>query len=377
MSGNTSLIGLVRRGYSASGGAEAYLKRLGEGFVRQGLAPVLFTTPEWPEAQWPHGRIVRLNGRSPLRFADEMEAVREKTPVDLLFSLERIHACDIYRAGDGVHCAWLARRATFEKPWQRLLRRWNPKHPEIVRLEKELLDDRRAERVIANSQMVKAEIVDAYNYRPDRIDVIRNGVPVADFRFDVSLREERRRELQLEPDELALLFVGSGWERKGLRFAVAALPAVKSRKVRLIVAGRGKNEEFSAANLTFLGEIENLRATYAAADVFILPTIYDPFSNACLEALASGLPVITTRSNGFSEIIENKIHGSIVDRADDIESLGKAIELWSDPAWRSAARPSILKRAAEYDISRNVERTIALVTQAAEAAARSGKILKT
>ena len=375
MSGNTPIIGLVRRGYSASGGAEAYLKRLGEGFVRLGLSPLLFTTPDWPEAQWPHGRIIRLNATSPLRFADAVLNARETTPIDLLFSLERIHDCDIYRAGDGVHQVWLERRAAFEKPWQRFTRRWNPKHQEIVRLEKELLDDRRAERVIANSQMVKKEIVDAYNYRPDRIDVIPNGVPIDDFRFDVALREERRRQLGLEADELALLFVGSGWERKGLRFAVAALAAIKSRKVRLLVAGKGKTEDFETPNVRFLGEIDKLRAIYAAADVFILPTIYDPFSNACLEALASGLPVITTRSNGFSEIIEDKIHGSIIDRADDVPALTKAIELWADPSWRSAARPSILKRAAEYDISRNVERTIALATQAAEAVAKSGKIL--
>src|SRR6476469_8903348 len=185
MSGNTPIIGLVRRGYSPSGGAEAYLKRLGEGFVRHGLTPLLLTTPDWPEAQWPHGRIVFLKARSPLRFADEMETMREQTQIDLLFSLERIHSCDIYRAGDGLHQVWLERRAAFEKPWQRLTRRWNPKHQDIIRLEKELLDDRRAERVIANSQMVKNEIVDAYNYRPDRIDVIRNGVPVGDFRFDI------------------------------------------------------------------------------------------------------------------------------------------------------------------------------------------------
>jgi len=58
-----------------------------------------------------------------------------------------------------------------------------------------------------------------------------------------------------------------------------------------------------------------------------LPSIYDPFSNACLEALASGLPVITTRDNGFSEIIENGVHGSIVDRSSDSAALRDAISV--------------------------------------------------
>jgi UDP-glucose:(heptosyl)LPS alpha-1,3-glucosyltransferase len=101
------------------------------------------------------------------------------------------------------------------------------------------------------------------------------------------------------------------------------------------------------------------------ADIFILPTIYDPFSNACLEALACGLPVITTRANGFSEIMEDRIHGSIVDLGDDVADLGNALEAWSDVTCRAAARSSILKRAAQFDISKNVEQTLAILVQVA------------
>ena len=241
-----------------------------------------------------------------------------------------------------------------------------------------LFDERRAERVIANSQMVKKEIVDLYNYRPDRIDVIRNGVRLDDFRFDQGLREKGRAELELAPDEIGLLFVGTGWERKGLRFAIAATAAAKTKKVRLLVAGRGNEESLPSNKARFLGEVEDLRPIYAAADIFIFPTIYDPFSNACLEALASGLPVITTRANGFSEIMEDKIHGSIIDNPGDVSSLGKAIDLWADPTWRSAARPSILKRAEQYDIARNVEQTVKVVSQVAVAAASiDGKMRNT
>ena len=379
MSTGNNVIGFVRRGYSPSGGAEAYLKRLGDGLVRRGYQAVLFTTDEWPDEEWTYGPIVRLRVKSPLRFADELEHARERHPVDVLMSLDRVRSCDIYRAGDGVHRSWLERRMKMETPWQRLLHRFNTKHSDILRLEQQLFDERRAERVIANSQMVKNEIVDLYNYRPDRIDVVRNGVRLDDFRFDQGLREKGRAQLGLAPDEIGLLFVGTGWERKGLRFAITALEEIRARKVRLIVAGRGREEALPTNHARFLGEVRELRPIYAAADIFILPTIYDPFSNACLEALASGLPVITTRANGFHEIMEDKIHGSIVDQADDVKSLGKAIDLWADPTWRSAARPSILKRANQYDISRNVEQTLAVVDQVAAAAAASavGKIRNT
>src|SRR5207253_5863261 len=116
----------------------------------------------------------------------------------------------------------------------------------------------------------------------------------------------------------------------------------------------------------FLGELAELRPIYVAADIFILPSIYDPFSNACLEALASGLPVITTRDNGFSEVIENAIHGSIVDLPNNVTALRDAIRFWSDELRRAAARWPILERASQFDISKNVEQTLGILLQGAK-----------
>src|SRR5439155_1037214 len=160
---------------------------------------------------------------------------------------------------------WLARRKNFEVPLKQFVRGASRKHRDLLQLEESLFDKRKAGRVIAASRMVANEITDLYHYPADKIYLIRNGVPLDRFRFDLAPR-------------------------------------------------------------------------YAAADIFILPTIYDPFSNACLEALASGLPVITTRSNGFSEIIENEVHGSFVDDPANLVRLRDAIRFWSDPSRRDAAR---------------------------------------
>lgn len=361
----TLTIGFVRRGYSASGGAEAYLKRLAEGVVGLGHEVRLFTTTEWPDKEWPFGQMTKLRWNSPIGFADELEKLRAQVPCDVLMSLERVWSCDVYRAGDGVHQAWLDRRKKFESRGQSLLRGFNTKHRDILRLEKSLFEERKAERVIVNSKMVKDEIFDTYCYRPDQIDVIRNGVPVDRFKFDPKVREQARADLGLTPELTTLLFVGSGWERKGLRFAIDALKKVEQPNLRLLVAGRDDPDRYQAPRVQFLGELTNLRPIYFASDIFILPTIYDPFSNASLEALAAGLPVITTRANGFSEIMEDRIHGSVVDRADNIVDLRNAIEQWAVPTRRSAARPSILKRASQYDISKNVEATLAILLQQA------------
>jgi UDP-glucose:(heptosyl)LPS alpha-1,3-glucosyltransferase len=369
-SGNLS-IGFVRRGYSASGGAESYLKRLGLGVVELGHDVCLFTTKDWPASEWPFGRITEINAGSPIGFADEVEKRRARVRCDVLVSFERIWRCDVFRAGDGVHQAWLNRREKFEAPWRTFGRRFNRKHRDLLRLEKSLLDDRGAERVIANSQMVKIEIIDIYNYRRDKIDIVHNGVPLGRLSFDPLERLKSRADLGLEMNDVAALFVGSNWERKGLRYAIEAVEALANRRLRLFVAGHGNPERYRSSRVSFLGETVDLRLIYAAADIFILPTIYDPFSNASLEALACGLPVITTRANGFSEVMEDRIHGSLIDLPNNVHDLRSALETWSDPTQRMAARPSILKCAAQFDISKSVEQTVAILVQAAAAGAGS------
>ncbi len=358
----------VRRGYSQSGGVEAYLKRLARGIVEAGHDAQLVTTEAWPRDEWPFGAICRLQSGSVMEFARNLEKIRPQLRCHVLMSLERAWSCDVYRAGDGVHRAWLARRRKFELPLERFVRGLNPKHRAILRLEEALLANRGAGRVIVNSQMVKAEIVELYGYPADEIDLVHNGVPLGQFSFDPKLREESRDQLKLKPNEIMLLFAGSGWERKGLRFAIAAMALCDNRKMRLLVAGRGNQRYYKSKHVQFLGEVPDPARIYSAADIFILPTIYDPFSNACLEALACGLPVITTRSNGFSEIIENGVHGSTVDLANNVTGLRDAIQIWSDPARRADARSINTQRAAQFDISVNVARTLEILAQAAASA---------
>src|SRR5204862_288118 len=233
-------VAFVRRGYSPTGGAEAYLKRFARGVMEAGHDVQLVATNDWPDHEWTFGSITHLRSKSPIEFASELERMRAQLRFDVLFSLERVWNCDVYRASDGVHRAGL--------------------------------DSRTARR-----------------YKP-----------------------------------------------KGLRC-------------------------WREEPVLFLGQRADLLRIYAAADIFILPTIYDPFSNACLEALACGLPVITTRSNGFSEIIEDGVHGSIVDHARDLLALRNAIRLWSDPSRRAAARSTNSQLAAQFDILQNINETLAIL----------------
>jgi UDP-glucose:(heptosyl)LPS alpha-1,3-glucosyltransferase len=364
-------IAFVRRGYSSSGGAESYLKRLARGVAEAGHEVQLIATAEWPHDQWPFGSITRVNATSVTGFANELEEIRQKLERSILFSLERVWSCDIYRAGDGVHRAWLARRTKFELPLKQFARGFNRKHRELLQLEKSLFENRKASRVIVASQLIKNEIVDLYGYPEDKIDLIRNGVPTDKYGFHPELREKSRDDLKIKPEQVALLFAGSGWERKGLLFAIQAMALCKNKNLRLLVAGRGNEKLYKTKRvrfwrdepLQFLGEVTDMLSLYAAADIFILPTIYDPFSNACLEALACGLPVITTSSNGFAEIVTDGVHGSIIDEPGNLIQLRDAIRLWSDSSRRAMARTANIERASHFDISNNVNQTLDALTR--------------
>jgi glycosyltransferase involved in cell wall biosynthesis len=122
--------------------------------------------------------------------------------------------------------------------------------------------------------MVVDEITDLYRYPADKIDVVRNGVPLDKFRFDPGLREKSRAQLKLKQDQIALLFAGSGWERKGLLFAIEAMALCKNRKIQLVVAGRGNAKPYRTMRprfwredpVQFLGEVADLMPFYTAAD---------------------------------------------------------------------------------------------------------------
>jgi UDP-glucose:(heptosyl)LPS alpha-1,3-glucosyltransferase len=352
-------IGLVRRGHSSTGGAEAYLIRLAAALQVLGHVPALVTTADWPDARWPNNQILRLGGRTPEEFADAFRTT--KTGCDIHLSLERVPGCEVYRAGDGVHAAWLARRAAFEPFWKRATRWLNSKHAQLLKLENQVFDPKNTRAIIANSNLVRDEIFAHSEFPTERIHVVYNGLSSPTMPAD---RAASRALFGIEAGDLCVLFVGSGWERKGLRAAIRAVEKIKN--ATLLVAGRGPADAFRSRSARFVGPTNDLAALFGAGDLFVLPTYYDPFSNACLEALAAGLPVITTPANGFAEIIELGIHGAIVAEG-DASALAEEIEKWRDPQVRDSARPARIARAAEFSIERNARETLRILEESAVA----------
>jgi len=364
-------IGLVRRGYSPSGGAESYLKRFAGALQRVVHEVVLFASPEWPEEQRPCQHFFPVSAKTPLTFARTLSSLNPRQQCDCLFSLERVFECDIYRAGDGVHAAWLRRRAELEPFWKPIWRVCHPKHRQLLKLEESMLLHRGAVFVIANSNMVKDEIVKFYTYPEERIAVIYNGLESCEIDFDPELRDRKRLELNLKSEDTAILFAGSGWERKGLAYAIGGVEKVLAEtskrtlapgKLTLLVAGRGKQKAYlTGKHVRFLGAVSDMKSYLAAADIFLLPTLYDPFSNACLEALGSGLPTITTSANGFSEIIRHGEEGEVLEKPWDTQGIARAILQWLDPERRREMRPKLVELAGQHRIEQNLEQTLACI----------------
>ncbi|HEY5791956.1 MAG TPA: glycosyltransferase family 4 protein [Chthoniobacterales bacterium] len=351
-------VALVRRGFSRSGGAEAYLRRLATGLFEKGCEVTLYNDRPWPEDYWPYPQLsLSQGGGAPREFSRAFHRLRN--PQEIIFSMERVVGCDIYRAGDGVHAAWLERRAEHEAPIRTFIRRFTPKHRALLELERQVFHAEHTRHIIANSQMVKREITSRFHYPAERVSVIYNGVPP--HKPFTQARERVRENLGFSPSDCVVLFAGSGWERKGLRYAIEACRGFPN--LTLLVAGRG-DAPARPDFVRYLGEVRGMERYFTAADFFLLPTLYDPFSNACLEALAAGLPVITTQFNGVSETLEDGVTGSLVADAAFIPELRRAVGFWMRPENRVPAAGRCRALADRLSLEENTRQTLELILRA-------------
>jgi UDP-glucose:(heptosyl)LPS alpha-1,3-glucosyltransferase len=334
-------IALLRRRFSPTGGAERYLLRLASGLVTQGHQLTLYCE-EWTLRENPFHDVRKVESKDPVGYAKKIGQMPLRDRHDIIFSLERVPACDIYRAGDGVHAEWLGYRRAFHPfrgPLRTALRR---KNKQVCELEASVFTAGGARHVICNSRFVADQITGRFGYPPSRITIIPNGVPYN--HFSTGDRVLGRRALKLAADDYVILLVGAGAERKGHAIAKDAVKRLKNPRAKLVII----DSPPSVA----------MPHVYAAADVFLLPTLYDPFANVTLEALAAGLPVITSAQNGAAEIMTHETNGFILPRADDTLLLVHLLDHLADPDFRAMFRKPAQDLALQYDLNRNLIATL-------------------
>ena len=336
-------IAFLRRRFSPTGGAERYLLRLASGLATQGHQITLYCE-DWSPRENPFQKVCKVQSDSPVSYAAKIATIPLRDRHDIVFSLERVPRCDIYRAGDGIHADWLAYRQAFHPVKGRLRTMLRAKNRDLCRLEAQVFAPGGVKRVICNSRFVANQLMQRFAFPEERIDVIPNGVPYQEF--SNGDRALGRRKLGFAPDDYVVLLVGAGAERKGHAIARDAVRRVRGKHAKLLIVDNPPPVA--------------MPHVYAAADVFLLPTLYDPFANVTLEALAAGLPVITSAQNGASEIIENEKNGFILPRADDDKLIVHLLQYLADPEHRAAFRKPAQALAQQYDLPRNVNATLAV-----------------
>lgn len=372
-------LAIVRQRYNPFGGAERFVERALIALAARG-AQVTLITRRWegstesgfekiicnPRLRWPfNGRTDRDRAFS--RCVLETIAKRD---FDLVQSHERIPGCSIFRAGDGVHAAWLAYRSAHLTPLKRCAQSISPYHRYLLSAERSMFAHPALRAVICNSQMVASEIEQYYGVEPKRLHVIYNGVDTDDFhpRLAELHRTAVRHRLGIHPEAPLLLYVGSGYERKGVPQLLQAFASLRRRDTHLVIIGADRRLQATkraaarlglSAKVHLLGPVQDVRPFYGAADGFVLPTIYDPCPNAALEALACGLPMVTSEGCGAKEWIQEGINGWVIRLSDD-KSLATALDnlctAAGDLAMRAHARASV----EELSLRKMSERLLAL-----------------
>jgi len=356
-------IGLVCRYFLATkGGLERYTLALSAELARRGHEVHVFANKGEgaPDIQLHPVPLFPLTspGKN-LSFACMASRRISGFRLDVVHSMERIWDQDIFRASDGINPVQMELR--YPNPFVRGFKAVTPRRQVLSRLENRIFRNNGARFIMTNSNLVKDQIRRYYGVSSDRIRVIYNSVDHQ--RFNRSVKDRYRREVRtrygIDESDLLIFFVGNGFQLKGLPILLEALAGLQNRKIKLVVAGNdpiASHQRWAQRNgigndTIFLGYQTGLERFYGAADLFILPTRYDPFANVCLESMACGTPVITTRMNGVSEIIENGRDGFVLNNRDAQELTSRILDFL-----RLSDRSAMGERAAEKAQSFTMEK---------------------
>jgi UDP-glucose:(heptosyl)LPS alpha-1,3-glucosyltransferase len=344
------------------GGAEGYTVNLAHALTRRGHDVTLVATSFGPQCEGIRqvplagGGVTRL-GRY-RRFVRSLDEHLSAAPgYDVVHSIAPVNRCDFYHPQAGLAAEALAsghlRYGAVRAPLDKLATRLNRKRQFVGSVERGLLSGGEAPVVLCVSDMVRRTARAHYPDVPDaKLVTLFNAVdPV---RFDPAAEpqaaDEVRRRFGIGPEKVVALIVAQDFKRKGLRPAIEAVALVPDPRLVLLVVGKPDPRAYRqlAARLgvtdrvVFAGPTADTYGFYRAADLFVLPTWHDPCSLVVLEALAMGLPTITTVQNGACELIEEGRHGYVLADPSDVAGLARGIVQLLDPEKLRSQREACL-----------------------------------
>lgn len=330
-------LALLKTRFEASGGAEKYAHVLAEAFQKKGYDVTVLTTGPLTRSYPFTVHTYRFKSHFSVNKLWEFEGFCEKFlrthPFEIVLGLDRNRFQTHLRASSGVHKAYLEHRKHFDPLLKRFSHLLNPLHSSLLHIEKVGFEHPDLRVLFTNSHLVKEDILNHYIVDPNKIHVIHNGV-------DWQQCKTPFEETPYHCSRFEYLFVGSGFARKGLRLILEALPHL-GPDVHLTVVGGDKHlAKYSNCyrdRVTFVGPQNSIISYLQKADCLVIPSYYDPFANVTVEALAMGLTVISSKTNGGCEILKPET-GIIIENLHSKESVITSLK-------KAMTRPKIPTRA--------------------------------
>jgi UDP-glucose:(heptosyl)LPS alpha-1,3-glucosyltransferase len=302
------------------------------------------------------GQIAKL-----LSFAVLAPQVWRRAEADVVIGFGRTIGHDIFRVSGGCHRRYLVRVAAEKGPWRALGRQLSPYDRAMLAIERRQYAAGGYRKILTVSELSRAEILETYPHVPAAdVAVLHYGVDVERFhpRNRARDREAVRRELGIPLEQPVVLLVGSGFWRKGVDVLLAIWSREPPAGASLVVVGndqhlgaRRRAAEGAARPVVFTGPRRDVDRLYAAADVFALPSLHEGCPVAIIEALASGVPVVTSSATGAPELLTGPLEELVVDDPRDTHAIAAALARALDPARRGrfaeAARAAALQTSLD------------------------------
>lgn len=360
-------VAVVIRKFARTGGVERYAAALMRRLLRRGHRVTLVCARA--DLPPPDGVAVIRAGRLGLGetmknmvFARAAASATAPGRFDASISLSRAFGQDVMRAGHGTHEGYLRAMAAAGAGASR-----GRLDRVLHGIEARQLADPGLKTAIAISRRVKDELTAIHGVDPAKIAVVHNGVDLA--RFGKADRGVARSALGLDTGAFVVAYVGGGFARKGLRYLIEAIPLMKAGRapVLIVAGGDPRQAEYEAlarkagADVRFFGSREDVETFYAAADAAALPTLYEPFGSAVLEAMASGVPVAVSRAAGASEIYPADLAHLVLDEPRDPQAVAAALERYADPGARARDGARCRKVAEAHPIEGALDRAIEIL----------------
>ena len=324
---------LTRRFDSAGGGTERDLIVTVQGLRAAGHQVTIFADEiRGAVGDWDIRRVgagPRL-GRavSLLRFAWTAAPAARRAGAEMVLSFARCVGADVMRSGGGAHVSYLRAARKWRGALGAFSMRMSPYHRVQMLVERQAFRSPGLKRVIAVSNFVADDLIREFNLAPEKTITIYNGVDLDRFRpaADSSERDAIRQKFGVPASAPLVVFVGNGFARKGLGFLIEAWPLVAGGAFLLVAGADRQADKFArqtralnvGARVVFVGTQPNVEAILRAADSFAMPSLFEPFGNVVMEAMASGLPAMTSAFSGVAEVIPSSMRGFRVENPDDV-----------------------------------------------------------